>query len=429
MFSKEVIKRFLICIELFTSTIQATTIPDFKGYQLSLARTPLPIDVSFCIVDLKYNKPHLKICEFGEGIESGFHGHQSLYGRNLLWNSFWDFMGNLNIPIYVVGFEQTRSLRKEFPYSFEKLQSLNVLFKSTFSELEKNYLFVDNLKKHNSLAEKLDDSSGIVLGVEPHKLHRNNAECMSKYSSLLLLDRATRSIVLNKLLTHLMFQDDPVLEQYRPQCLVLPCEYSTEMTQQILSSLSSDVFVIKPINSWKGRGIIFTTRDNLDSTLKNMFTTSSLPKKEPSSKDFEFWRTYGKKYFLIESYEASESITVNKKPYDATMRVAFGLAHDNGSVIIKFFGCYWKLPKKSITEKGSFDDKHKSHIHKKGVCSAKVDKQIEAEVYAILEKIMPNIYQKMIAAHTDSGFITGIRKKINGPRMQPVIRSNVQEVC
>lgn len=421
----KIVQLLLLNLTIFVSQIIANnSLNEFHGYQIpsTFYNSAIPADISFCIVDLKYNKPYLKICELGEGIESGFHGHQTIYGRNVLWNNFWDFIKNLKQQIYVIGITSHRSIRKEFPFAFDKLTSMNAIFDDSFQSLETNKQFRIINHQHKQLALRLDDSAGILIPLRPQDIYKDNARCLSKYPALLLLDNATRSIVLNKLITHLMFKDDILLEEYRPQCMIVPKRYSTEMSLEIISSIPAEFFVIKPLNAWKGRGIIFTSRNNLDITLKAILSDTILKTNIVHSQELEFWKSYEKNYFLVEAFEPSQSIKINNKKYDATMRVALGLAYDNGEIIIKFFGCYWKLPKKSLAENGSFEEKHKSHIDNKRVCSAKVDKQTEAEVYEILEKILPTVYKKMIAARYDPDFIPQVRKKINGPHSQPVLK-------
>lgn len=405
------------------------TLSDFEGYQLRSPIPYLPPDISFCIVDLKYNAPDLKICEFGEGLLSGFHGHQRLYGKSVIWDNFFDFINSFNIDVFLTTERIQRSLSNNITETIAKIQEMNGAFSPNIHSLKHNYKFQIATKKHSKPCTKISESAGVILSTTIGKLIRYGNELLKQYPGVIILDYHTHNIVLNKLLTHLMFQGDPILEQYRPTCVIAPTRYSPHLAEEIVQKIDSDFLVIKPIAAWKGRGIIFTDKMNLDQTLRKILCPKDLEKENDKSCETAYWAKYKKQYFLIESFQPSQSITLESKNYDATMRVAMGIAHEHGKITIKFFGCYWKLPKKSLDEIGSFDEKHKSHIQKKRNCSAKVDQQTESEVYAILEKIMPTIYQKMIAAHTDPSFIRGIRKKINGPRTQPVIQSDGQEVC
>jgi len=189
--------------------------------------------------------------------------------------------------------------------------------------------------------------------------------------------------------------NDSELEQYRPQCLIIPTQYKPKMSEEILNTLKSPYLVIKPMDSWKGKGILFIKRQELEQTLQIILTKPTSLEKNPDE-SYAFWAQYEKPSFLIETFESSQPITVDKKRYDATMRVAFGLAYNEGKIVVEFFGAYWKLPEKSLDEEGSLSEIYKSHIKQGHPCSAKVDNQTYQEVKNILRHILPRVYIKMI---------------------------------
>jgi len=178
--------------------------------------------------------------------------------------------------------------------------------------------------------------------------------------------------------------------------MILPTHYTKGMANEIIQTMHCQHYVIKPMDAWKGMGIIFVEQKELERTLEKILDLSSREKND-NDETYVFWSQYKKPYFLIESLETSQPVTVNNKSYDATMRVAFGLAYDHGTIVVDFLGAYWKLPEKSLHEDGSLGEIYKSHI-KPGICSAEVDKQTYEEVKTILRNILPKVYTKMIIA-------------------------------
>ncbi|MBM3887240.1 ankyrin repeat domain-containing protein, partial [Candidatus Dependentiae bacterium] len=60
--------------------------------------------ISFFITDLKFdNKGNIKILEFGEGTRSYFKGHDQLYPKGLIWQRFWKYLGEKNLPVWHIG--------------------------------------------------------------------------------------------------------------------------------------------------------------------------------------------------------------------------------------------------------------------------------------------------------------------------------------
>ncbi len=360
-----------------------------------------PPDVSFCIVDLKYNKPHVKICEFGQGVVSGFYGHERINQRIPMWSHLWDFLHELAIPAFFIG-PRPLDVRANYSKAIEHFVQLGGIAQTDFKSLEKNNYFKEYFKRKTNNAYSFfnpHQAAGVLVSSQHHLIFDYYKTIKKKYPNLLILDEATRPFVLNKLRTHQLFAGDPTLECYRPQCLVVPKIYSPTLAQTIISSITSDYFVIKPINAWKGRGLIFVHRDELDTTLKLILdknTSTQYP-----SKAFSYWNKDKNTCFLVESLEHSQPIIVEGHHYDATMRVAFGIAYSKGKIVVRFFDAYWKLPRQSLDNPTSLDETYKSNIRHGEVCSAHVNKQTFKEVTQFLKKILPPLYRKMIAAQND----------------------------
>ena len=360
-----------------------------------------PPDISFCIVDLKYKKPHLKICELGQGTISGFHGYHRLYRIGDIWDEFWNFLAQFSDAIFYINYQQ--SFDSSIPIkSLATFYNRHGTMCQTVKQLKSNPRFINALK---------NKTHPIIVAPLNYQEFKDCCIPTSRYHNAILLDNATRPFVLNKLLTHLLFMHDPSIRHYRPLCKIFPTSYSPTMAQETITDIPSSEYVIKPINAYKGKGLIFVPQQELDQTLKSILCPQ-LDTNVTFSTNHEYWHHHPKPYFLIESRESSQLIKVAEQPYDATMRVAFGVAYHQGIIDLTFFGAYWKLPKKSIHELGSLAERYQSHIEIGSSCSTKVNDVTYNEVKKILTTILPKIYLKMLAARHDPTLIPSLLEQV-----------------
>lgn len=404
---KRVFSKLLLCLALLGShsIMRAQTeLANFKIPNIKKSDAPYPPDISFCIVDLKYKKPHLKICEFGEGVISGFYGYKCLYGEGKIWTDMWDFLASFNMPIFYVN-PQHQTYNATTKHALNRLKD----HAGNFSPSSKEMYASNTFKELCSHKKPM-----ILTSFCQHKVFYDYRSVCNRYPNAILLDNATRPFVLNKLFTHLLFMDDPELEHYRPHCCILKKEYSPTMAQEIIATCNSQKYVIKPINGYKGRGILFVEKEDLDKTLKTILCHDG--NILSNQKEVLYWSTNPGQYFLVESLESSQPIWVMNRNYDATMRVAFGISYDKGNIQIHYFGAYWKLPKKPIDAPGSLSDIYLSHIGPGRICSAKVSENTFQEVKNILNTALPKLYLKMLAARHEPGFLQKLHAclKANG---------------
>lgn len=417
-------KHFLLCTALL-STLHCASTPN-KHVNNGIAPTQqtiqsYPPDISFCIVDLKYNKPRLKICEFGEGVVSGFYGYQRLYGQGKIWTAFWEYLEKFKRPIFYVD-PQHNTYAAGIERSLSRLRVLGGNMYKTVPELKESDKFLRALQ---------NEQSPILVSCRQHKFFKDYKAVTQAYPNAILLDNATRPFVLNKFMTHLLFMNDPEIEHYRPGCKIIPSQYTTTMASEIINEIPAERYVIKPMNAFHGKGIIFVEQKDLDQALKSILCPSvfaeATTRQVTHNPAIKYWQHNPKPYLLVESYETSQPVCNGNKSYDATMRVAFGISYDPDSIhpsspgthrerdiSITFFGAYWKLPKKAINEPGSLSERYQSHIQMGTNCSAKVDSKTLNEVEKILRKLLPKVYIKMIAARHDPEIIPGLMAEING---------------
>lgn len=377
-------------------------------------------DISFMVVDLKYRPGFVKILEFGEGHRSGFNGHSVLYtGEGRILPKFWKYIKQFNRPIWYVGarlagvFDDDREVEDPLLSKIRRI--------SRFSLLETDSLFIaahqekdDSFDSNNFT--RIHDFKGIIISRAiktahltakyEHHSRENCKKCLaikafrSNYSDFMLLDDATCLYAANKEYADLLFQD-AALQSYRPRAKSYSKVYTPELASLIRKDIGSDRVVIKPLASSHGKGVILVESEKLDSVLEKILQKKDEPENE-SKQSQGYWTRDRSERFIVQSYEPSKLITVQGKQYDATMRVAFALHHDDGKICLTFFGAYWKLPCLSIHEVGSLTSKAKSSINRnRSYYSAKVTPDDLTDVKNILKNILPKLYVKMLLNKRD----------------------------
>ncbi len=353
-------------------------------------------DISLGIVDLKFDGENLKICELGEGPRSMFKGFDKLYRNGTVWRTLWHFCSCLNLSprLIINGF--TDEMRSE--KALTEYEALGGRYARDLQKLGQDVSFIDCLKQEKPAGFFSDHNAVVVLRDNGYRTP--SAMVLKKrHPKALILCEALGLFGNNKILMDSLFEDD-VLKKYRPKCIVLEKNYYRELAKKVTDKLQCDCFVIKPINSAKGNGIIIVKRRDLRRTLRAIVENPSL---FPDLTDptYGYWVKDKNKTFLIEEYAPSKLIEVDGKKYDATMRVIYLLFCDKGNIGVSFLGSYWKLPAKSIKEPGLLTEKHKSSIKSDKVSSAKVAPEDYEKVTGILRSVLPLAYVKMLQNRED----------------------------
>lgn len=348
-------------------------------------------DISCGIMDIKYDDNSLKILEFGEIEFSAFKGHEYLFGPGKIWGNLWKYLAQLKKPIWYIS---SRSSSLSNDKAIDVLYKLNGLRKKSFEELEKDNNF--KLANQNGLKEKkpktkLEDYNGIIV----IKNRSNRKIITEKLSEFIVLNDKFTKYCENKHNAALLFQSKE-LEIFKPAWNSYPFKYHKNLAQEISQDLNCKTFVIKPINATRGEGIIIVEKKDLSKTLKKIMGANIHSLIKDLNSEYAYWSRYKENIFLVESFEKSKSILVDKKKYDATMRIVFVMSNNEKTIDFKIIGAYWKLPVKSISEKGSLNDKHKSKITRCSTGSAPVNDEDINNIGKIMEKIIPKIYKKIL---------------------------------
>lgn len=356
----------------------------------------LPVDISFCIADLKFDGENLKICEFGEGCHSKFRGFDKLYGKGKAWELFWIYLSQFNLPIwYIGGFFHDQKLKDEISYCV--FTACGGRFIDSLNSLQKNKSFL-KLVENGDIKNKysISEYKAIICVKNSGNISK---EFRTKYPNVLIWDLATTSYVNNKHKTALLFQDNELLK-YRPMSWLIKRRINNHdniqsVTDQILNDKTVERYVIKPVNGTMGQGILFVEKKDLKKTLE--FVLKKSKKNKPKEKDLCYWVMNRDSYCLVEEFVESKTVVANDIPYDPTMRVIFVLCCDNNIPRIDILGAYWKTPPLALNEPGEFIDKHKSHAAKQKFSALPVDPEDYQKVTEIMQQFMPTIYAKMLS--------------------------------
>lgn len=369
------------------------TIRSFDIDELQIAATrPVPLDVSFLIADLKFDGKSVKILEFGEGPRSYFRGHEKLFGQGKIWERFWHYLGQFKVPVWYVGkpLDTDYKLRQIAEKTFAKIGGS---FVPNIHKLKRSKIFKELCKTEYT-------QSGHYVGVVVLRHHRMPKVVINKfkkdYPQFLILDTATTPFVNNKHKTAQVFEDTD-LSLFKPQWRIYKKKYTPQLANTIVSDFGEHVgaYVIKPLNAANGWGVLIVEATELDETLKTIFSKRD-ELRNFTDKSYSYWYKDNNRNFLVEEYVASKVTTVRNKPFDGTMRVVFTLDYEPDNVNITFLGGYWKLPCKSLNDKGSLTDLHKSKINPSFPSSTKISGKDFKKVKGILKEILPKLYASMV---------------------------------
>lgn len=344
-----------------------------------------PDEISWCIADIKFDGKDVKVCEFGEARFSQFKGHETLFGTGKLWHEFWNFLNTFQLPIWFI--HSNPQLEDAATQARETLARLGGKRVISLSKLPPP---VTNKKK---ISKKHD---GILILEKTADFNSTTTREYKKFENYLILGKATSDHFRTKHATNKLFSQTTVLH-YKPQYKEYVKSSSISAQSIIQDFAPHSMFVIKPLAGSCGNGVIITDKKNLEKTLETIFGNNKTIRQNTTDSSISFWNKPSQHKFIVEAYAPSKPIRVADKPYDGTMRVIFSLFNMNGTMGIYFFDAYWKLPNKSLSDYGTLNEKHKSHISIKQSSSAPVESTDFAKVKEEMCLFLPVLYEKALS--------------------------------
>ncbi len=345
-------------------------------------------DISFVIFDLKYNvRDGIKICETQPISLSKLSGYDYLMEEDgLVQGMLCDYISKFQCPVWYM--EKTvcdPKLKIKFAErgwknfeNFNKLVADDAFIKASSTRVNDPY--------------NLNDYHGIVY-VRPTQ-NISLVELRRKYPGVIVLDAALYSHIRDKHSMDFLLKSSPKLSTLRPVSKIYPKVFSKDLVESIFQDIKSDIFVIKPLNSTKGFGVIIIDKDNLESTLEYLFTKENKSKLLSNpDQTYNYWATDRERSFLVEQFIESDYLKApqfDNKLYDCTMRVIAILFYHQKKSELDVLAGYWKLPIKSVSEEGTLIEKHKSYA--KIPHFLKVDPEIIEKVKQQLQDGFQELY-------------------------------------
>jgi hypothetical protein len=361
-------------------------------------------DVSLLIADIKLTPTgDLKIVEFGHGIHSGLEGYGKVNNQHQLMKSVWQYYCEKRQfqLFYIgdsVGYSRYDKLRRGLDYINQQETSF-ILSKKDLRPIVKSYEFCD---KSGIDRTKMESYLGLVVDVN-YSGNVDYTSLLNRNSNLLMLNghSGLDSIVSDKFLTNNLFSKK--LESFKPKWVLKQKRYTENLAGEILDELKSEKLIIKPLSLCRGKGIIVTTKQQLDDELRNVLIGNDEIQTydfmiNKNLEEYNYYQNYnefyndGNPFFLVEEYVESKPIQTEDGQFDGTLRMVFSLENATDYACVHHFDGYWKLPKQAIGT-GALNDSCKSLGSD---YSHKLSTDDRDHVISKLNVVLPEIYETMI---------------------------------
>lgn len=376
------------------------------GWALVSAQQKYPVDISYMVSDFKYSKEHgLKICEVQHGALSGLKGDAHI-SRNLgrkgaIPPAIATFFDHLPTKRWAAGVS--------YPPLHESLAAKGWKIQQSMKTLAKNPEFLACAALPPADPSTIASYACIAYATCDIAKHFDTYH--STYPGALFLDAATLPYWVDKYKMSMLFNYNDELKKYKADWRLYPKTYEPQLAEKIHAEMPSELYVIKPRKEFLGNGVIIVTNAELDRALQTILEPQASLKQHPDS-GYSYWWTNKDDSFLIEKYYASDCLQFSHKlsdkadasisdgeggyHYDATMRIAFILKYDQGTMTYHCMGGFWKLPCKALEEEGDLNEKRISFGAPPFYRA--VDPELLKEINVQMERAMLLLYEAMLHA-------------------------------
>jgi len=329
----------------------------FEAAQSGEINTEFPAELSFLVVDFKYNgREGVKICEVQHGTLSKFRGDYALYGNP------GEIAGNFCRFLYEHQSDNVWYIDGDInePNIKEEMQNYHWKGKTCVEDLFADEEFLVRACSPLDNPISVDSYHGFLY-MRP-KSYFQLKKKMPALSGILVLDVATFPYWIDKSKVNDLFSGNPVLSNYKPRCKTYKKKYTKALAKKIMHDLSCKQYVIKPIGGFHGNGVIIVDANELDKTLYKILKKAKKLRNHPDP-SYRYWYRDVRHVFTVEEFIPSDPIVaphLGGSTYDPTMRVGYVAYYHENAIHIELLGSYWKLPSKSLEQTGSLTEKHKS---------------------------------------------------------------------
>ncbi len=352
----------------------------------------LPVDVSFLVVDMKYSKnKEVKICEIQNGYQSSFQGGRFSNGGTSLIAQ--NFMNELD-KYYDKSWVKVRGMSdKELKNEFLNNKRWSTL--GTNDDLIRDPIFLSNASKAVNDRNDLQSYHGFVF-LKPNKSDHGE-EFRKKYPGVVVIDSAVNPYSWDKQKMSSLLRGNPLTEKHKPKWGFYQTKYEPDLAEKINRDIGSSMLVIKPINAFKGNGVIIVKKEDLNRVLKYILDNEIEDLTDIDDAAYDFWNSYTSDTFIVEEFIDSEPIAVphlENKLYCPTLRLAFLLTYNKQKIEIICLGGYYKFPEKALSEEGSLNEKYKTCCEPPFY--SKPDPILMKDAERQLKEVLHIVYQKML---------------------------------
>lgn len=378
-----------------------------KNSYKAIKAEEIPADIAYWIADIKLNEDGAKIVELGDGNFAGYKVLDNMYFKGKVWSQVWDTLVSFGRPVWYVGsYESAPDV-----VAWEHFNKVSGNYAPTLAELD------ERLKKMKSeqrteaqdakkIVKTLDEYAGVIILKRYNPLLKTYLNFRKNHPEYLIINETSSDYVGDKFLTDSLFSSAS-MKKFRPNALTFNKKYTKAIAARIHSKMpKTEWFVIKPINSGRGNGIIMTHASELDDNLRKILIENKCSEpvddmfsfKPDNPMSFEYWQHDRNSRFLVEEYVESKPIFVDEKPYDATMRVIFVLRYEDETIKVDFVDAYWKKPIKALTDEGTFKEKHISK-HAPNAEESRglaVNEEDMAKAQKSMAELLPQLYWNLL---------------------------------
>jgi len=318
------------------------------------AQQNLPPDVSYIFADLKFDGERLQLCEFGPCPYAGLTDapvhvdNQQVLLTSPYWELFWHFLNEFNIPmIRIGGWDPMEANKILHTLHGKRYQSIDGFLS--------DHTFQDLFETKGSPIKSINHALALIVFTGSGSAHKRYHNLTLDHPNLIFINHYLNKIVSRKDTTNMLCKQ-PNLAHFKPKSKICPTTYTPTLAQSIINEFDTSHYLIKPLSSMRGSGIIMVTKKDLDPTLKTLFDKASSNKK--SIYKAGFWLDKKQKQFIAEAYAPSKKVRFDGELYDPTMRLICFLAHNRGVITIHVVGGYWKTPRYPLNKKCDLTLKH-----------------------------------------------------------------------
>lgn len=352
--------------------------------------TPLPVDVSFLIVDTKYNEERgAQICEIQHGGLSGFTGNVNLHERkDRIVEKLVDGLSSLFERSWVAPQAFVDPTIKRLLSEHNQWTHVNQLL-----DFNINSDFLSKATRSPKKSNDLSTYHGLVCISPAMRMDRD--EFRANYPGVILIDNAFYSYAISKAKITELLLAHPLTKEHKPKC-GLYNKHDNNLSERIDREIGSDLYVLKPIDEFNGKGVIIFRKEDLNMTLDYLFKRKSNGL-YINDKAYDYWRNGNEAEFIVEEFIEVEPVSVphlEGNLYCPTLRLAFLLIYSKNTIDIVGLGGYYTLPRKALNEPGSLNERYKSYVVPPHFAKADLEIQEKAEIH--IKEVLKIVYKKLL---------------------------------